>query len=1335
MKYKYQIIIIAFSALILICSLIFDADYMTQMSNAKEAASPGDATQIYLMDLESKEDEEDKESSLPEVQEVPVEKQDMVQEIPQNASGIQNQMEDTGNPEKVADAAAVISAAEELPESAMTETLPVEMPVTEDDVSVIIAPAKEYQKGDDSEPDEPEVTLNIQQDNFAFKSVGDKHPMKNSEDWWPKAKTYIKNTFGVTDGQYNTTETAPSAGNVWCAGLVSRVINNTYPDGKKVAVTESVATLYSEMINSKNFTFIAEGEVSDFADIVTKTRSGDIMLLKKKNKDGSWSWTHTNLITYYGYIYSQGAGGKIRMNTFDNYNQYGAYDPVLSAGYYFYIYRQKASPKVTPTATPKPTTTPKPTATPTPVVGIGSLTKVTKAGYSLYTQDTSKYSLQGAEYTVSNANASKIFYLRTDANGVAHLLDAAGNMTDATSIGNLEMGTYYAWETKSSPGYKLDSECSLNNKKSITISETNPGGTFVSEEIPDVFLMGGIQLIKKPTVADVMSNPNYSLEAEYTVYNSSGVEEKKIKTDKNGRGMVSGLASGTYTVKETTPGRNFELDTNVYTVTIAAGVPGMYVYGGVDYSAVYDPAYYRQANPDLQGFTEAQLLKHFALHGLDEGRRASAYFDVKYYASLNGISTYRGAFEHYLGYGRYYGKQYADYDTLDKSEAGVYGTGSSRPIVLSLEKPGLFDFSLNIFKVDKSSGLSVPSGEGELSGAVFKVSYYGADIDKDFSSEGKKPEREWYLETKQGEDGEYHAYLDEGYLSGKYKSSEILKDSKGNVVMPFGHITIEEVDAPKGYKKTGVIYEGAVQSGEVCHINIDDKQEFDGNITVKEESVRGDIKLTKHDYTDDAPMAGVDFEIKNKATGEILIITTDDEGMATTEGLWMKGAGDESPGVQTDETGALPFGKYLVTELRCDANKGKQLEAPIEISVEEEKIYDAFDPNASEEYITNVPAPEIGTTAYIKDSELKEIPADGEVTLVDKVGYKYLRANTDYTLVGRLMIRDEDGGREEYKINGEPVVVKKMFHTDSDYKKSRFEKSGEEEVIFEGIKVDDLPGKSLVVFETLYLGENIEEVKQYEEYPDEIIFPVEHADINDEGQTLHVADIGTSAHAKDSDSKNIVVDGKVTIVDTVEYKNLTVGKSYKLLGKLYNRLTGDAVTVKGEEITSEKTFVPETKDGTVDVEFIFDLEDEKVPRMVVFEKLYSAEGRLLADHSDISNDKQTVDIVPNEKTTENTTELTTEITTETTTQITTEATTASVSEEKAPEVSETTTEAEQVEKPEKTAHKAKKARVMSFSSPKTGDEAKLMLVVVLMFISLFVVGYILYRRGKDNNDE
>ena len=96
-----------------------------------------------------------------------------------------------------------------------------------------------------------------------------------------------------------------------------------------------------------------------------------------------------------------------------------------------------------------------------------------------------------------------------------------------------------------------------------------------------------------------------------------------------------------------------------------------------------------------------------------------------------------------------------------------------------------------------------------------------------------------------------------------------------------------------------------------------------------------------------------------------------------------------------------------------------------------------------------------------------------------------------------------------------------------------------------------------------------------------------HTDINDQAQTIYFPEIGTTA--KDAVSgTQFSSAGKVTLVDTVSYSNLTPGTEYILKGVLMDQETGESVKVGGQEVTAETTFKPEEASGTVDVTFEFD---------------------------------------------------------------------------------------------------------------------------------------------------
>ncbi|RBQ23891.1 hypothetical protein ALNOE001_06270 [Candidatus Methanobinarius endosymbioticus] len=66
---------------------------------------------------------------------------------------------------------------------------------------------------------------------------------------------------------------------------------------------------------------------------------------------------------------------------------------------------------------------------------------------------------------------------------------------------------------------------------------------------------------------------------------------------------------------------------------------------------------------------------------------------------------------------------------------------------------------------------------------------------------------------------------------------------------------------------------------------------------------------------------------------------------------------------------------------------------------------------------------------------------------------------------------------------------------------------------------------------------------------------------------------------------------KTVIVDTISYFNLIVEKPCIISGILMDKATGNPVLVNGKEIRAERTFIPTTPNGTINLEFIFDGED------------------------------------------------------------------------------------------------------------------------------------------------
>lgn len=118
-----------------------------------------------------------------------------------------------------------------------------------------------------------------------------------------------------------------------------------------------------------------------------------------------------------------------------------------------------------------------------------------------------------------------------------------------------------------------------------------------------------------------------------------------------------------------------------------------------------------------------------------------------------------------------------------------------------------------------------------------------------------------------------------------------------------------------------------------------------------------------------------------------------------------------------------------------------------------------------------------------------------------------------------------------------------------------------------------------------------------------------------------VPEIGTTATVDGEHTAEPT--GEVTIVDTVTYKNLKVGQTYKLSGVLMDKATGEPLLVGEQQVTAELEFTPDSPDGTVELTYTFDASALAGTSVVVFEDLYQGEN-VVTSHADLEDEGQTV---------------------------------------------------------------------------------------------------------------
>lgn len=249
------------------------------------------------------------------------------------------------------------------------------------------------------------------------------------------------------------------------------------------------------------------------------------------------------------------------------------------------------------------------------------------------------------------------------------------------------------------------------------------------------------------------------------------------------------------------------------------------------------------------------------------------------------------------------------------------------------------------------------------------------------------------------------------------------------------------------------------------------------------------------------------------------------------------------------------------------------------------------------------------TTATDSESGAHEGQARDELTIVDTIEYTGLVLGNEYTVSGTLM--DKATGEPALDDEGNKITASTTFAAE--------ESCGTVDVTFTFAGAS-LAGKSLVAFETMEF-EGIEYMV--------------HADIDDVEQTVAIVDIATQARDAETGTNVGTVGEHVKLNDTVAYTGLAPGSTYKLFTMLMDKATGNPLTGDdGLPIVGTTEFVPETPDGTIDVEIEIDTRELAGHDIVFFEKLSDAQENIVATHEDINDKGQTVSFPEPEPVTE-----------------------------------------------------------------------------------------------------
>ncbi len=569
------------------------------------------------------------------------------------------------------------------------------------------------------------------------------------------------------------------------------------------------------------------------------------------------------------------------------------------------------------------------------------------------------------------------------------------------------------------------------------------------------------------------------------------------------------------------------------------------------------------------------------------------------------------------------GKSYA----LDEGIHQVNVSGGQTATVNVTDAPQNDPADMLVAKVDSETGKASPLGAGMLAGAEFTVKYYDGFYTQENLPE--KATRTWVLKTDEnGRTSLARVTLDKDkyFVSG----DSFYTSTNGNITLPIGTVTIQETKAPSGY----LLSDNSIHIQQITPNTTTERvttfvEPSEDAPTVREQVKRGDIAFNKVHGGDMTGLANVPFKITSKTTGESHIAITDVNGILTTEasacphtqntngndaalnadgtvdesklsidnGLWFSGSKDAQTAAD-DSKGALPYDTYTFEEPRCTTNTSLNL-VKFEVTVSRDSY------TIDRGTVDDNPI-EIGTTATDGADGDHKLLASNQAEIVDSVSYKGLKKGTEYELRGTLM--DAETGEALKGMDGKEITATAKFTPKAS--------SGKQKVKFK-FDATLLGGHKAVVFESLYLDGKIQAT---------------HEDPEDEDQTVEFlpVEIGTTATDAADGDKSIGVGKAVTVEDEVSYKNLATGREYTVTGTMMDAATGEPLKdAEGNTITASTTFEPEDTEGKVKVTFSVDTSTLSNKKLVVFEKL-EADGNVIASHEDLTDEGQTVEVIPPE---------------------------------------------------------------------------------------------------------
>lgn len=758
----------------------------------------------------------------------------------------------------------------------------------------------------------------------------------------------------------------------------------------------------------------------------------------------------------------------------------------------------------------------------------------------------------------------------------------------------LPLGTVTIQETKAPAGFLINPEIFVRQITADGAAETV--ATYQPPTVPETAQKGIIRLQKSDSEKGTPQGQASLAGAVYEIRDSSHEAVSTVTTDNAGKGESKPLPLGTYTVKEKIASPGYQADPQTYTVELTAEDTVTEIFyksvtsrekiirGGVAVEK-WDSEKDRrepQGAASLEG-TQIQIISRNEQEILADGK---TYKKGEVITTLTTDQEGKASTAaDLLPYGSYQLKEVkqpegytSSGDTVRNFEIRENGKIVQMNTPDTAIRNKVIRGSIALEKWDSEKDKRESQGDASLEGAKIQIISRNTNTVLVGGKEYKKGEVVATLTTdKEGKAG------------------------TGADFLPYGDYRLKETVPPTGYTAGGTITRDFAirENGKTVQMNTRDT-------AIKNGVIRGGVTIAKWSLeTDgrkpqgDAALDGAKFTVINRSAKAVRAdgrLCQPGEVIATVE------TGEE--GLWTSAKDWLPYGTYEVVEVRePDGYLPEGAEAKTFQIREDGKILSL---DNHEGAIKN----------QVKRGDLNFVKvADSTLERLADIPFKITSMTTGES---HTIVSDRNG-----------QVDTSSAWTPHSRNTNRGETS-QDGVWFSGTREKEVPvndEKGALPYDAYRIEEQrCEANKGYKllsievtVYKDSYTIPL--GTLTDDSD---LAEITTTAIDGDTQGHYAVAGENTTILDTVEYANLTKGEEYTLKGTLMNKATGEPVTDgKGNPVTAEKTFTAKKVKGTAEMEFTFDSTKLAGADVVVFEELY-LDDNLIAEHTDITDEDQTI---------------------------------------------------------------------------------------------------------------